>query len=64
MASQQDRRSLELELTPAGRELLRKAVPAVHRAYWQAWSALGGGERDQASRHLQRLYAHLQQLEQ
>ena len=64
IASEQDRRSLELELTSTGRDLLRQAVPAVHRAYRQAWSVLAGGERDQASRNLQRLYANLQQLEQ
>lgn len=59
-ASEQDRRSLELELTAAGRELLGKAIPAVHQAYRQAWSVLDDTERTSTSSSLQRLHANLQ----
>ena len=35
-----DRRSMELTLTAAGRALLKRAAPAVHAAYGEAWAPL------------------------
>ncbi|AOY95249.1 MarR family transcriptional regulator [Cupriavidus sp. USMAA2-4] len=62
-ASTQDRRSLDLVLTPAGRRLLEQAMPAVHAAYGEAWEPLGSGGLDKATRALARLHANLEALE-
>jgi MarR family transcriptional repressor of emrRAB len=37
----EDRRSLKLALTAAGRDRLRRAAPAVHDAYRAGWKAAG-----------------------
>lgn len=45
----QDRRSLQLALTPAGTQLLQRCAPTVQQVYLQAWAGLG----EQATRLLQ-----------
>jgi MarR family transcriptional regulator, negative regulator of the multidrug operon emrRAB len=40
----EDRRSLQLSLTDTGRQLMKKAAPAVHEAYRSAWSPLGAAD--------------------
>ncbi|SDP30644.1 DNA-binding transcriptional regulator, MarR family [Ralstonia sp. 25mfcol4.1] len=61
--SEQDRRSLELTLTPAAHALLDRAAPAVHAAYAQAWAPLGQDGLATATRDLAALHAHLAALE-
>jgi len=39
--SQQDRRTLTLQLSSAANVLLQQATPAVHAAYQRAWDAVG-----------------------
>ncbi len=62
-ASTQDRRSLELTLTTAGRRLLARAAPAVHAAYGEAWGALGNGGIVDVTRELARLHQGLEALQ-
>lgn len=38
--SQQDRRSFQLALTPAGLDLVKEAAPRVHEAYRECWGVL------------------------
>ena len=45
----QDRRSLQLMLTPAGHELLSRSIPVVQAVYLTAWSHIG----EQATQQLQ-----------
>ncbi len=40
-ADAQDRRSLQLQLTSAGVDVLAKAMPVVHAVHQQVWSAIG-----------------------
>ncbi|HYP86334.1 MarR family winged helix-turn-helix transcriptional regulator [Variovorax sp.] len=47
--SQRDRRSLHLELTEDGRQLLRRAAANVHAAYSEGWAALGPDRTRQAA---------------
>lgn len=58
--STHDRRSLELELTAAGRQMVDDAAPAVHNVYAQAWSAIAPRERDATTSSLQRLHSRLE----
>lgn len=58
--SQRDRRSLELDITKAGQQLLDLAVPVVHAVYSQAWSALGQKQRVDTTHHLRTLHAGLE----
>ena len=62
-ASQQDRRSLELSLTPAAHTLLERAAPAVHAAYGEAWAPIGKTGLAAATRDLTRLHQHLAALD-
>jgi len=59
-ASVHDRRSLELELTAAGRRVVDKVAPVVHAAYAQAWSAVGPRDRAITTASLQRLHGGLE----
>ncbi|HEU0230298.1 MAG TPA: MarR family transcriptional regulator [Burkholderiaceae bacterium] len=59
-ASAQDRRSLELELTEAGRQMVENAAPAVHAVYAQAWSAVKPADRTVTTSSLQRLHTGLE----
>jgi len=61
-ASQHDRRSLELSLTPAAHTLLERAAPAVHAAYGEAWAPIGKAGLADATRDLSRLHQHLAAL--
>ena len=40
-ADAQDRRSLQLQLTSAGVDVLAKAMPVVHAVHQQVWSSIG-----------------------
>jgi len=60
--SEQDRRSLELNLTQAGRALLERAAPAVHAAYGEAWGPLGKEGLAAATRQLGQLHQNLAAL--
>jgi MarR family transcriptional repressor of emrRAB len=62
-ASSQDRRSLELTLTPAGRRLFERAAPQIHAAYAEAWAPLGDSGLAGATRALNRLHQTLQSLQ-
>ncbi|MBV8273206.1 MAG: MarR family transcriptional regulator [Cupriavidus sp.] len=62
-ASQHDRRTLELSLTPAAHALLERAAPAVHAAYGEAWAPIGKAGLAGATRDLSRLHQHLVALE-
>lgn len=62
-ASTQDRRSLELRLTAAGRSLVERAAPVVHAAYGEAWGPLGETGLAGATRALAKLHQHLGTLE-
>lgn len=57
--SSQDRRSLELTLTAAGRKLLARAAPQVHAAYQACWSALAADEQTDTVAALRKLYEAL-----
>lgn len=61
--SEQDRRSLELRLTPAAHALLARAAPAVHAAYGEAWAPIGKEGLADATRDLTQLHQHLAALE-
>jgi len=61
--SRQDRRSLHLALTDAGRNLLRQAAPSVHAAYGEGWAAIGAGRTRQAVDLLRLMHEHLGQTE-
>ncbi|MNT71610.1 Transcriptional repressor MprA [compost metagenome] len=61
--SAQDRRSLELTLTAAGRRLLERAAPVVHAAYGEAWTPLGTSGLAGATRALTQLHQTLQALQ-
>ena len=54
--SAHDRRSLELTLTPAGRDLLARAQPAAHAAYSEVWGCLGDDGLATATRTLAQLH--------
>jgi MarR family transcriptional repressor of emrRAB len=43
-----DRRSLQLGLTPAGRDLLKRAAPAAQAAYRASWKDVGTADTKQA----------------
>lgn len=62
-ASVQDRRSLELTLTPAGRRLLERALPLVHAAYAEVWAPVGENGLTASTRVLNRLHQSLQALQ-
>ncbi|WP_434034290.1 MarR family winged helix-turn-helix transcriptional regulator [Cupriavidus sp. a3] len=62
-ASAQDRRSLELTLTAAGRRLLERAAPVVHAAYGEAWAPVGASGLAGATRALTQLHRTLQALQ-
>lgn len=62
-ASAQDRRSLALELTPAGQALLDRAAPLVHAAYTEAWSALAPMDFASTVRHLGQVHQRLQEAQ-
>jgi len=62
-ASTQDRRSLELTLTAAGRRLLERAAPQVHAAYAEAWAPLGGSAMAATTRALTQLHQTLEALQ-
>jgi len=57
--SEQDRRSLDLELTPSGRKALEAAVPTVLDAYAQAWAVLDRDTQAAATAGLRQLHAGL-----
>lgn len=57
--STQDRRSLQLALAPAGRALLKRAVPVVHAAYEACWREVSASERACTLKTLRRLHATL-----
>ena len=59
-ASEQDRRSLELELTAAGRRMVEKAAPAVHAAYVRVWAFVGPQDRAVTTAGLKQLHAGLE----
>lgn len=61
--STQDRRSLELSLTPAGHALLERTAPAVHAAYGQAWAPIGADGLAAVTHHLNQLHQNLVALE-
>ncbi|ABF10495.1 MarR family transcriptional regulator, negative regulator of the multidrug operon emrRAB [Cupriavidus metallidurans] len=61
-ASQHDRRSLELILTPAAHDLLKRAAPTVHAAYAEAWAPIGKTGLAAVTRDLGRLHQHLAAL--
>jgi MarR family transcriptional repressor of emrRAB len=54
-----DRRSLQLEPTPAGKALTRRAAQAVHPAYAAAWAGLGPEATRRTLRALGRVHATL-----
>lgn len=58
--NEQDRRSLEIELTEAGRQMVEDAAPAVHAVYAQTWSAVAPEERAITRSSLQRLHTELE----
>jgi MarR family transcriptional repressor of emrRAB len=58
--SGRDRRSLELDITKAGRQLLDEVVPVVHAAYSDAWSALEPKQRADTTGHLRTLHTRLE----
>lgn len=62
-ASAQDRRSLELTLTPAGRRLLERALPLVHAAYAEVWAPVGENGLTASTRVLNRLHQSLTALQ-
>lgn len=55
----QDRRSLQITLTPAGADRLEQAVPLVQAAYASAWEPLAGDEIHALARQLAQVHAHL-----
>lgn len=61
--STQDRRALELTLTPAGRRLLGRVLPAVHAAYGEAWAPVGESGMATVTRELNRLHRGLEALQ-
>jgi len=62
-ASTQDRRSLELSLTPAGRRLLARAGPVVHAAYGEAWTGVDNQGLANVTRALGQLHQTLGTLQ-
>ncbi|MDM0112482.1 MarR family transcriptional regulator [Variovorax sp. J22R133] len=54
-----DRRSLELSLTDAARDLLRRAAPSVHEGYQAGWGAIGAEGTRQSLGVLRRLHKEL-----
>ena len=56
LPSTQDRRSLQLALTPAGRALAKKAARLVHPAYAEAWRTVGAEGTARMLRGLRRLH--------
>ncbi len=62
-ASEQDRRSLTLTLTPSGHRLLQRAIPDVHTAYSQAWLALDKAQQTATTQNLNHLHERLLRLE-
>ncbi|MGN6525900.1 MAG: MarR family winged helix-turn-helix transcriptional regulator [Burkholderiaceae bacterium] len=54
-----DRRSLQLESTPAGKALTRRAAQAVHPAYAAAWAGLGPESTRRTLRALARVHGTL-----
>lgn len=62
-ASEHDRRSLELSLSPAGQRLLDRAIPVVHAAYASAWAPFGESGLATATRTLGKLHQSLAALE-
>lgn len=53
----EDRRSLELSLSAAGRRVLDEASRAVHAVYGRVWGVLAPGESDAVVQGLRRLHA-------
>jgi len=59
----QDRRSLQLALTPAGTQLLQRCVPTVQQVYLQTWAGLGEQATRVLQQQLRQVHSGLQQLE-
>ena len=57
--STQDRRSLQLALTPAAKALLKRALPAVHAAYAAAWGTVSAAAKANTLKTLRRVHEHL-----
>lgn len=57
----QDRRSLQLALTPAGTQLLQRCVPVVQQVYLQAWACLGEQATRLLQQQLRQVHSGLQQ---
>jgi len=55
----QDRRSLQLALTPAAKALLKRAVPVVHAAYEASWREVSSTERARTLKTLRRVHGTL-----
>jgi MarR family transcriptional repressor of emrRAB len=59
----QDRRSLQLALTPAGTQLLQRCVPTVQQVYLQTWAGLGEQATRVLQQQLRQVHSGLQQQE-
>ena len=55
----QDRRGLQVTLTPSGTALLARAVPLVEAAYTSAWAPLAEGEVHTLAEQLAQVHTHL-----
>lgn len=62
-ADAQDRRSLQLQLTPAGAQLLEHAMPLVQSVYLQIWSCIGDAATHEMQQQLRRVHDRLQKLD-
>jgi MarR family transcriptional repressor of emrRAB len=56
----QDRRSLQLALTPAGTQLLQRCTPTVQQVYLRAWAGLGEQATQLMQQQLRQVHSGLQ----
>lgn len=57
LPGREDRRTLELALTPAAKAIIKRAGPQAHAAYAKAWAALGATGTRRARGLLAKLHA-------
>ena len=62
-ADAQDRRSLQLLLTPDGVALLARAMPVVQAVYLEIWSSIGEAATHQMQEQLRRVHDRLQTMD-
>ena len=62
-ADAQDRRSLQLLLTPDGAALLARAMPVVQAVYLEIWSSIGEAATHQMQQQLRRVHDRLQTMD-